>query len=50
MATALRNPDGRIVVALLNQSDTQVDYAVTLAGRQLDVAIAPSAVQTLILD
>ncbi len=50
MVTAFRNPDGRIVVALLNQSESEVEYAVTLDGRQIDTAIAPSAVQTLILE
>ena len=50
MATAFRNIDGSIVVALLNQSDAAVDYAVTLDGRQMVTSIAPSAVQTVILD
>ena len=50
MATAFRNLDGRIVVALLNQSESEIDYAVTLDGRQIETAIAPSAVQTLILE
>jgi glucosylceramidase len=50
MATAFRNPDGRIAVALLNQSDSEVEYAVTLGGRRIETSIAASAVQTLILD
>jgi glucosylceramidase len=50
MVTAFRNVDGNIVVALLNQSDEVVEYAVTLGGRQIDTSIAPSAVQTLILN
>ena len=50
MATAFRNPDGRVVVALLNQSDSEVAYAVTLDGRQIEAEIAASAVQTLILN
>lgn len=50
MVTAFRNVDGGIVVALLNQSDAAVDYAVTLDGRQVDTSIAPSAVQTVVLD
>ena len=49
MVTAFRNVDGSIVVALLNQSDAEVEYAVSLDGRQVDSSIAPSAVQTLIL-
>jgi glucosylceramidase len=50
MATAFKNPDDRIVVALLNQSDSEVDYAVDLDGRQVATSIAPRAVQTLVLD
>ena len=49
MVTAFRNVDGSIAVVLLNQSDTEVEYAVNLDGRQVDSSIAPSAVQTLIL-
>ena len=50
MTTAFRNVDGRIAVALLNQSDSEVEYAVALGGAQVEAAIAPRAVQTLILD
>ena len=50
MVTAFRNMDGSIVVALLNQSNAAVDYAVTLDGRQIETSIAPSAVQTLVLN
>jgi glucosylceramidase len=50
MVTAFRNLDGTIAVALLNQSDDAVEYAVTIGGRQIDTSIAPSAVQTLVLN
>ena len=50
MVTAFRNVDGSIVVALLNQSDSEVEYAVTLDGIQIEASIAVSAVQTLILE
>ena len=50
MATAFRNVDGSIAITLLNQSESGVDYAVTLDGRQIDAWIAPSAVQTLLLN
>jgi glucosylceramidase len=50
MVTAFRNLDGTIAVALLNQSDDAVAYAVTIGGRQIDTSIAPSAVQTLVLN
>ena len=49
MVTAFRNPDKSIAVALLNQSDEQVGYAIRLDGRQIETSIAPRAVQTLIL-
>ncbi len=49
MVTAFRNTDGSIVVALLNQSDSEVEYAVILEGRRIETSIASSAVQTLIL-
>jgi glucosylceramidase len=50
MATAFRNLDGTIVVAILNQSDAPVDYALTLGGRQVEVSIAASAVQTVVVE
>ncbi len=50
MVTAFRNLDGTIAVALLNQSDEAVAYAVTIGGRQIDTSIAASAVQTLVLN
>jgi glucosylceramidase len=50
MVTAFRNVDGSIVVALFNQSEEEVEYAVTLDGWQIGSSIAASAVQTLILD
>ena len=48
MATAFRNPDGRIVVVLLNQSDSDFEYAVSLDGRRIETSIAASAIQTLV--
>jgi len=50
MVTAFRNPDGTIAVALLNQSDAAVAYAVSVGDKQIETSIAPSAVQTLVLD
>ncbi len=50
MVTAFRNVDGGIVVALLNQSDGEIEDAVRLGGRQIETSIAPSAVQTLVLN
>jgi glucosylceramidase len=50
MATAFRNSDGTIVVALLNQSDAAVEYTLTLEGRQIVTSIARSAVQTLVVE
>jgi glucosylceramidase len=50
MVTALENVDGSIAVAVLNQSDAAVAYAVTLDGRQIETSIPPSAVQTVILE
>jgi len=50
MVTAFRNVDSSIVVAILNQSDSAIEYAVTLDGRQIETSIAASAVQTLLLN
>ncbi len=50
MVTAFRNVDGRIAVAILNQSDSDVAYAVRLGGGHVETSIAPRAVQTLLLD
>jgi len=35
---------------LLNQSESEIEYAVTIDGRQTETSIAPSALQTVILD
>jgi glucosylceramidase len=50
MVTAFRNPDGTIAVALLNQSEEAVAYAVSVGEQHIETSIAPSAVQTLVLD
>ena len=50
MVTAFKNVDGSYVVALLNQSEMALDYAVTIGGRQIDTSIAASAVQTVVLN
>ena len=50
MVTAFKNEDGRIAVAVLNQSDTEVPYVIRVGDGEARTTIAPSAVQTLIIE
>jgi glucosylceramidase len=50
MVTACLNLDGTISVNLLNQSDKQINYQLSLAGTVANLAIDAQAVQTLVLN
>ncbi|MEJ2545176.1 MAG: glycoside hydrolase family 30 beta sandwich domain-containing protein, partial [Calditrichaceae bacterium] len=50
MVTACLNLDGTISVNLLNQSDKQINYQLSLAGTFANLAIDAQAVQTLVLN
>jgi glucosylceramidase len=50
MATAVENPDGSIVVAILNQGDREERFALELDGRFAEIAIPGGALQTIIIE
>jgi glucosylceramidase len=50
MVTALENPDGSIVVQILNQSDSEEQFALELEGRSAEISIPASALQTVIIE
>jgi glucosylceramidase len=50
MVTAFRNEDGGIAVVILNQSESEVSFAIEIGGRIVKMAISPSALQTLVIE
>ena len=49
MVTAAKNPDGTIAVVLLNQGETQKQFAVQLGALQTDVVVSARAIQTIVI-
>ena len=49
MVTACQNPDGTIVLAILNQEDEAVEFQVQLSNRIASVTIPNHSLQTLII-
>ena len=49
-ATAARNPDGRIAVVVFNDRDEALTFSVEVDGSIVASAIAPDAIQTLVLE
>jgi glucosylceramidase len=49
MATAFRNPDGSIAVAVFNSAAEDVTYAVKLGDRTARVRIRGQALQTVVI-
>ena len=50
MATALRNPDGSIAVAVLNQDERGREFSIELDGAYAGISIPGSALQTIIIE
>jgi glucosylceramidase len=48
LSTAFVNPDGKISVVVMNQSDKQISYYLWLAGEGAQVNSLPHSIQTLV--
>ena len=49
LTTAFKNPDGKIAVIVMNQSDKKVTYNVCVGTQGAEVSIFPHSIQTLVL-
>ena len=49
MATAVRNPDGTIVVVAINQANTPAQLDLAVNGKQHSLSIAKEAIQTIVI-
>jgi glucosylceramidase len=48
MSTAYLNPDGKVAVVVMNQSDKAVAYYLWVAGQAAEVSSLPHSIQTLV--
>lgn len=48
LTTSFKNPDGKIVTVVMNQSENAVDYFLKVGGLGSKISIQPRAIQTLI--
>jgi glucosylceramidase len=48
LSTAFVNPDGKVSVVVMNQSDKQISYYLWLAGEAAQVDSSPHSIQTLV--
>ncbi len=48
LTTSFLNPDGKVVTIVMNQSDKEVKYNLSLATQAAEVTILPHAIQTLV--
>nr|WP_157472275.1 glycoside hydrolase family 30 protein [Neolewinella persica] len=50
MVTAARNPDGSIALVVLNQTEKEKTFSVTLGKQERTISISPKALQTILVD
>jgi glucosylceramidase len=50
MAAAVRNPDGTLAVAVFNESEEKVGYALDIDGTVHTLHIPPQALQTILIE
>ncbi len=48
LSTAFINPDGKISVVVMNQSDKKISYYLWLDGQGAEVSSLPHSIQTLV--
>jgi glucosylceramidase len=48
MTTSFLNPDGKVVTVVMNQSDKEVKYNLSIGTQAAEAAILPHAIQTLV--
>ena len=49
MATAVRNPDGKVAVVVLNQGNTPVGIDLAIDGKHYSLSIAKEAIQSIVV-
>ncbi len=49
LTTAFRNPDSSIAIVVLNQSDREVNYSLSMAGKTSSLSMLPHSIQTIIV-
>ncbi len=49
MTTSFLNEDGKLVVIVMNESNSSVNYKLWIAGKAADVTSLPHSIQTLVL-
>jgi glucosylceramidase len=50
LTTAFINPDGKIAVVVMNQSDVEIPYRLWIAGQAAEVKSLPHSIQTLVIE
>jgi len=50
LSTAFLNPDGQMVVVVMNKSEQAVDYKLIVGGKGVDVSSLPHSIVTILLD
>ncbi len=50
LTTAFKNPDGKIAVVVMNQSDENIPYRLWIAGQAAEVTSLPHSIQNLIVE
>lgn len=50
LTTAFINPDGKIAVVVMNQSDLKIPYRLWIAGQAAEISSLPHSIQTLVVD
>lgn len=50
LTTAFQNEDGSIAIVVLNQSDTNISYSITLNSKTTQLNTLPHAIQTIVIE
>ena len=49
ITTAFKNVDGSIIVVVMNQGDTEINYSVTMNLKTAELRSLPHSIQTIVL-
>lgn len=47
LSTSFKNPDGKLITVVLNQSEEEVNYFLTIGDKASEISIPPRSIQTL---
>jgi len=50
LTTAFQNSNGQVVVVVMNQSDDQIPYHMSIGNKAVAVTSLPHSIQTLVVD